>query len=186
MPDARYLLPMSEPSLPADLVIVGRIRRSHGVLGVVVVEPMTSSPELVFSPGRDLVAGTVKGDPSVPERVLRIEMAEPFQGGFRVQFSGIAGRDEAERWRDRYVLSPRAGLPEPDENQVYLYDLIGLTVEGAAGEVIGSVEAYYELRHDVMIEVARPSGSVMIPYRFVTEVDLNGRRLVVEPPEGLL
>ena len=176
---------MSEQSLP-DLVIVGRVRRAHGVHGVLVVEPMTASPEVVFAPGRELIAGTVSGDPAVPERVLRIEMAEPFQGGFRVRFAGIAGRDEADGWRNRYVLAPRAQLPPPDEDEVYLYDLVGLKVERPDGEVVGRVESYYELPHDVMIEVARQGGSVMIPYRFVTEVDLNNGRLVVEPPEGLL
>jgi 16S rRNA processing protein RimM len=169
-----------------DLVVVGRIRRSHGVLGVVVVEPMTASPEDVFTPGRDLIAGTAKGEAAVPGRTLRIEMAEPFQGGFRVQFTGIADRNEADRWRDRYVLSHRTDLPEPDENEVYLHDLVGLTVVGPGGEVVGAVQAYYELPHDVMLEVDRPGGSVMIPYRFVSEMDLEAKRIVVDPPEGLL
>lgn len=170
----------------SDLVIVGRIRRSHGVLGVVVVETMTAGAEEVFSPGRALVAGTVKGEPTVPERPLHIEMAEPFKGGFRVQFREIAGRDEADRWRNRYVLAPRETLPEPSADEIYLHDLVGLHVERAGGEEVGRVEAYYELPHDIMIEVAREGGSVMVPYRFVTEVDLEGKRLVVEPPDGLL
>ena len=174
----------AEPS--SDLVVVGRIRRAHGLHGVVVVEPMTASPELVFAAERELVAGTVKGEAAVPPRVLRIEMAEPFQGGFRVQFDAIGDRNEADRWRDRYVLSPRAELPEPRDDEIYLYDLIGLTAEAKNGEIVGRVQAYYELKHDVMIEVERPDGSVMIPYRFVSEVDLEGKRLVVEPPEGLL
>jgi 16S rRNA processing protein RimM len=169
-----------------DLVVVGRIRRSHGVLGVLVVEPLTASAGDVFVPGRTLIAGTVKGEAAVPERLLRIEMAEPFQRGFRVHFAGIADRDEADRWRDRYVLAPRAELPEPGEDEIYLHDLVGLTVEGKGGDVVGRVEAYYQLPHDVMIEVARPGDSVMIPYRFVTSIDLEGKRLVVEPPDGLL
>lgn len=169
-----------------DLVVVGRIRNSHGVKGVVVVEPMTASPGEVFTPGRELVAGTVKGEAAVPSRMLRIDMAEPFKEGFRVQFAGIADRNEADRWRNRYVLSPRAELPEPDEGEIYLHDLVGLTAVGPNGEVIGAVQAYYELPHDVMIEVDRPAGSVMIPYRFVSEVDLEAKRVVVEPPEGLL
>ena len=169
-----------------DLVVVGRIRRSHGVKGVVVVEPMTASAEEVFVPGRELVAGTVKGAAASPAKLLRIEMAEPFQGGFRVQFDAITGRDEADRWRDRHVLSPRAELPEPDENEIYLHDLIGLTVEEVNGAEVGKVLAYYELRHDVMIEVSREKGSVMIPYQFVTEVDLEAGKLVAQLPEGLL
>ncbi len=179
-------MPEETPGASSDLVAVGRIRRSHGVLGVLVVEPMISRPETFFTPGRELIAGTIKGDPAVPERVLRIEMAEPFQGGFRIQFSGIDERNEADRWRNRYVLVSRAELPEPDENEIYLYDLVGLTVEGQGGDVIGRVEAYYELPHDAMIEVERAGGSVMIPYRFVTQVDLERKRLVVDPPEGLL
>ena len=171
---------------PDDLVVVGRIRRAHGVLGVVVVEPMTAGADEVFTPGRQLIAGTVKGESAVPERSLRIEMAEPFQGGFRVQFDAITERNEADRWRNRSLLLRRAELPEPNENEIYLHDLIGMTVQDQRGESVGLVEAYYELPQDIMIEVARGGGSVMVPYRFVTEVDLAGKRVVVDPPEGLL
>lgn len=169
-----------------DLVVVGRIRRAHGVLGVVVVEPMTADAEEVFTPGRQLIAGTVKGEAAIPERMLRIAMAEPFQGGFRVHFDAITDRNEADRWRNRSVLAPRAELPEPKENEIYLHDLIGLSVLDQRGEAVGRVEAYYELPHDIMIEVARSGDSVMVPYRFVTEVDFAAKRVVVDPPEGLL
>ena len=168
------------------MVIVGRIRRSHGVKGVVVVETMTAGAEDVFSAGKELVAGTVKGEAVVPPSMLRIEMAEPFMGGYRVQFAEITDRNEADRWRNRYVLADRSELPEPGEDEIYLHDLVGLTVHDTAGTEIGQVEAYYELPHDVMVEVARKDDSVMVPYRFVTEVDLEGKRLVVAPPEGLL
>jgi 16S rRNA processing protein RimM len=171
---------------PDDLVVVGRIRRAHGVFGVVVVEAMTASAADVFVPGRQLIAGTTKPVAVVPEKMLRVEMAEPFQGGFRVQFDAISGRNEADRWRNRYVLSPRSELPEPGENEIYLHDLIGLVVLDRNGEAVGQIEAYYELPQDIMIEVARAEGSVMIPYRFVTEVDIEGKRVVVDPPEWLL
>ena len=170
---------------PESLVIVGRIRRSHGVKGVVVVETMTAGAEDVFSAGKQLIAGTVKGEPTVPAMPLRIEMAEPFMGGYRVQFAEITDRNEADRWRNRYVLAPREELPAPGNDEIYLHDLVGLFVEHN-GSTIGRVEAYYELPHDVMVEVKRDADSVMVPYRFVTSVDLEGKRLVVEPPEGLL
>jgi 16S rRNA processing protein RimM len=169
-----------------DLVVVGRIRRSHGVKGVVVVEPTTASADEVFVPGREFIAGTIKGEAATPEKILRVEMAEPFQGGYRVLFDAIADRNEADRWQNRCLLAPREGLPEPDEGEFYLHDLVGLTVEDSTAAVLGRVVAYYELKHDVMIEVGREQDTVMIPYQFVTEVDLEGKRLVVEPPEGLL
>lgn len=174
------------PESDEQLVVVGRIRRAHGLKGVVVVEPMTASADEVFIAGREFVVGNVKGEAVSPEKRVRVEMAEPFQGGYRVQFDLITDRDEADRWRLRHLLALRDELPEPKENEIYLHDLVGLTVEGANAEIIGQVVAYYELRHDVMIEVSKGVGTVMIPYRFVTEVDLEGKRLVAKPPEGLL
>lgn len=179
-------MPVTTSGPADDLVAVGRIRRSHGLDGVVVVEPMTSSKDEVYAVGRALLAGSVKGDVTTPHRRLHIDMAEPFQGGFRVQFTEIVGRDAADLWRDRYLLLPRAELPEPEEGEVYLHDLVGLQVEREGGEVLGTVQAYYELPHDVMIEVGRGDGSVLIPYRFVSEVDVAAKRIVVEPPEGLI
>ena len=169
-----------------SVVIVGRIRRSHGLKGVVVIETMTAGAEDVFAEGKELVAGTVKGEAAVPPQTLRIEMAEPFMGGYRVQFAEITDRNEADHWRNRYVLTHRSELPEPGDDEIYLHDLVGLSVHDADGTEIGRVEAYYELPHDIVVEVARESGSVMVPYRFVTEVDLDARRIVVTPPEGLL
>jgi 16S rRNA processing protein RimM len=168
------------------LVIVGRIRRAHGVKGVVVVEAMTGGADEVFSAGRQFIAGTVKGEAALPEKTLHVEMAEPFQGGFRVQFTEIADRNEADRWRNRYVLAHRDELPEPDEDEIYLHDLVGLRVEDQTGATVGQVLAYYELPHDVMVEVGRPNDTVMVPYRFVTTIDLEGKRIVIDPPDGLL
>lgn len=169
-----------------SLVIVGRIRRSHGVHGVVVVEPLTAGAGDVFIQGREFLAGTTSGETLQPERVLTVEMVEPFQGGYRVQFAEIADRTEADRWRDRCLLAPRDTLPAPDEGALYLHDLLGLRVIGREGMPVGTVEAWYELPHDVMLEVARPGGAVMIPYRFVTGVDLERGVVEVDPPEGLL
>jgi ribosomal 30S subunit maturation factor RimM len=46
----------------------------------------------------------------------------------------------------------------------------------------------YELPNGVMLDVRRPNGSVLIPFRpeVVTQVDIGERRLVISPPDGLL
>jgi 16S rRNA processing protein RimM len=46
----------------------------------------------------------------------------------------------------------------------------------------------YELPQGIMLDVRRANGSVLIPFRpeVVTKVDLAGRRLIVDPPEGLI
>jgi 16S rRNA processing protein RimM len=173
-----------------DLAIVGRVRKAHGIRGELVVEPLTNAPDAVFAPGRRLCAGTVTGDPAPDERTLVVEESRPFKGGgWIVAFEGIFDRNEAELWRERYLLAPRAELDPIAEDEVYLHDLLGLEVvllESA--EHVGEVTDVYELPQGVMLDVRRAKGSVLIPFRpeIVQRVELEARRLIIDPPEGLL
>ena len=123
----------------------------------------------------------------MPARTLHIEMAEPFKERLPRAVHGNRRPQRGRAWRDRYVLSPAPTCPRLTRDEVYLHDLVGLRVEDQGGEVVGKVLAYYELPHDVDDRGRAPrADTVMIPYRFVTEVDLEAKRLVVEPPDGLL
>jgi 16S rRNA processing protein RimM len=173
-----------------DLTIVGRVRRAHGIRGELVIEPLTNAPDAVFAPGRRLLAGTVEGDPAPDERALVVEESRPFKGGgWIVAFAEIADRNEAERWRERYLLAPRSELDPVAEDEVYLHDLLGLEVVlHPSAERVGEVTDVYELPQGVMLDVRREKGSVLIPFRgeIVQRVDLAARRLIIDPPAGLL
>ena len=172
-----------------DLTIVGRVRRAHGIHGELVVEPLTDVPDAVFAPGRRVFAGTVDGDPAPDGRALIVEESRPFKGGWIVAFTSIADRNEAERWRERYLLAPKSELAPTAEGEFYVHDLFGLSVVRAGTlERIGEVTNVYELPQGILLDVRRPVGSVLVPFRseVVTEVDLAGRRLIIEPPEGLI
>lgn len=173
-----------------ELTIVGRVRRAHGIHGELVIEPLTDVPDAVFAPGRRVFAGTIDGDPSPDGRSLVVEESRPFKGGgWIVAFAGLVDRNEAERWRDRYVLAPRSELEPVGEHEVYVHDLFGLSVVRAGSmEPVGEVTDVYELPQGIVLDVRRPKGTVMIPFRpeVVTHVDVAARRIVVDPPEGLL
>jgi 16S rRNA processing protein RimM len=173
-----------------ELTIVGRVRRAHGIRGEVVIEPLTDAPDAVFAPGRRVFSGTVQGDPAPDARELVVKNSRPFKGGgWIVAFEGFADRNEAERWRNRSVLAPSSELAPAGEHEVYLHDLLGLTVVHArSSETIGDVTDVYEVPQGIMLDVRRPGGSVLIPFRpeVVTRVDLAARQLAIDPPEGLL
>jgi len=181
--------PLSDVTAP-DLTIVGRVRRAHGIHGELVIEPLTDAPDAVFAAGRRVFAGTADGNPAPDKRELVVEESRPFKGGgWIVAFVGIADRNEAERWRERYLLAPVAELEPLAEGEVYLHDLPGLRVVlDGSGELVGEVTDVYELPHGVMLDVRRENGSVLIPFRpeVVTKVDIGERRLVIAPPDGLL
>ena len=172
----------------APLVIVGRIRRAHGIRGEVVVEPRTHTPDAVFAPGARVLAGTVTGDPDPAGRTLRVRGARALRDLLLVAFDEIPDRTEASRWRDRYLLVPGVELSPPAEHEVYVHDLVGLRVVDAGGTAVGPVIGTYEVAGRLLLEVQRPAGIALIPYElaFVKRVDLEAKELVMSLPEGLL
>ena len=182
---------MPEP----EYAIVGLIRKAQGIRGEVVVEPLTDKPDVVFASGSRVFAGDSNGDLAKAHdvrgeetpRTLTIAASKPFKKGLIVRFEEIGDRDTAELWRGRYVLAPFSELPPLDEDQVYLHDLVGLRVESSTGKPLGSVSGFYELPQGVMLDVATPRGSVLVPYRpeVIVRTDLQTRTVVINDEIGL-
>jgi 16S rRNA processing protein RimM len=182
---------MSTSPSPADLLVVGRVRRAHGIRGEVVVEAITDEPGAVFAPGRRVFAGTTTGTVSRDRQELHVEHASPFKGGLIVKFGEIPDRNAAETWRDRYVLLPVSELPPPEEGEVYVHDLPGMRVVRVGGAPVGVVVEVYELPQGLVLEVkhdAPRSGTAMVPFdeRTVTSVDADARVITIDPIDGLL
>ena len=181
---------MAEP----EYAIVGLIRKAQGIRGEVIVEPLTTKPDVVFASGSRVFAGDANGDLAAPRDVrgeeerttLTIEHSKPFKSGLIVQFEELRDRNAAELWRGRYLLAPFSELPPLAEDEVYLHDLVGMTVSAPGGKELGRVTNYYELPHGVLLDVATPRGSVMIPYRpeIIKSTDREGRSLVVDSSSG--
>jgi len=169
------------------LIIVGRIRKAHGIRGDLVVEPITDDPDAVFTQGRRFMAGTTTGDPARDAAELRIATARPFKGGYIVHFDGIADRNQAELWRDRFLLAPADELSPPADDEIYVHELPGMRVELQSGESVGTVLDTYELPQGLTLDVQRERDTVMIPYdRVVVSVDRDARVIRIDPPVGLL
>jgi len=171
-----------------ELLIVGRLRKAHGIRGALVVEPLTDAPAAVFAAGRRLLVGTPNGDPDPAGRALVVESAraQP-DGSVIVQFSGIADRTAAERWRDRYLLAPAGDLQPPADGEVYVHELPGMTVELPSGQSLGSVSGVLDLPQGLALEVTDGARTAILPFHaeFVRHVDRAARRIVAIPPHGL-
>ncbi|HET7623361.1 MAG TPA: ribosome maturation factor RimM [Gemmatimonadaceae bacterium] len=173
---------------PPELMIVGRLRRAHGIRGELDVEPLTDAPAAVFAAGRAIRVGTAEGDPDPAGRTLTVRRARPQgDGSILVSFDEILDRTEAERWRGRYLLAPASELEPPSEGEVYVHELAGMSVLLADGEKLGVVSDVIELPQGLALEVSRDSGSVVLPFHeeFIESVDRAARTIVATPPEGL-
>ena len=173
---------------PPELLIVGRLRKAHGIRGALVVQPLTDAPDAVFAAGRRLLVGTPNGDPDPAGRALVVESArvQP-DGSVIVQFEGVADRTAAERWRDRYLLAHAHELEPPADGEVYVHELPGMTVERPTGESLGTVAQVIELPQGLALEITNGATTGLLPFHaeFVRRVDRAGRRIVADPPNGL-
>jgi 16S rRNA processing protein RimM len=103
-----------------------------------------------------------------------------------VRVEGVADRTAAEGWVGAEVLAEREQLGEAGEDSHFWADLEGLPVVTASGEAVGTVTGLYETGGVDVLVVAGERGEKLVPLAPYVEVDLAGRRIVVDPPEGLL
>ena len=168
------------------LMVVGRLRKPHGLKGEYTVFPLTDDPAAVFAPGRALsrmdLAGTVLGEP------IEIERSRGYHREWLVKFRGVEARDELDLWRGQFLAAPKDTLTPPAEGEVYLHELEGFAVRSVDGTPLGIVSGMYELPAGLMLEVQGPAREFLLPFRkqFVRAVDREGRVLTVELPEGMV
>jgi 16S rRNA processing protein RimM len=173
MPDARH-------------IVVGRLRKPHGLKGDSTLFPLTDNPERVLAPGESVWLVGLEGE--VVAGPLTIERSRSYHRAWLVKFVGADGREALEPWRGLFLAVPAEVLQPPEGDEVYLHELAGFAVRQPDGTPLGLVSAVYELPAGFMIEVQGPRREFLLPYRkeFVREVDRAGRKLVVTPPEGLI
>lgn len=169
-----------------DHVLVGRLRKPHGLKGECNLFPLTDDPATIFAPGReiwvvDLAGETVAGP-------LTVERSREYHREWLVKFAGVNSRDALDPFRAHFLGVPADRLTPPGEDEVYLHELDGFSVRLPDGTPLGLVSAVYELPAGIMIEVQGPKREFLLPYKkeFVRQVDRAGRRLTVLPPEGLV
>jgi 16S rRNA processing protein RimM len=164
-----------------DRVCLGAITGAHGVRGQVKVKPFTEDPA-------DIAAyGPVTDEAG--ERRFAISVTGMAKGQVLAKLEGISDRNAAEALRGTRLYVERSALPDTDDGSFYHADLVGLRVEGRDGEKIGTVTALYDFGAGDVVEIHCIDGeSRMLPFTetVVPVVDLEGGRLVVEPPEGSL
>lgn len=165
---------------------VGRLGRPHGNGGEMMVWPLTDHPGSTFAPGVVLLPGDDAPDVDLPP--LEITGSRPFQQGWLVTFAGIETRTEAGTLRGCYLYRALAEVEPLAEGEVFQHQLLGLEVVTVSGAPVGTVREVYEMMPADLLEVRGEEGTHMIPMLkdIVVEIDVEGGRLVVDPPEGLL
>ncbi|MGH2542042.1 MAG: ribosome maturation factor RimM [Ardenticatenaceae bacterium] len=164
-------------------VTVGKITSAHGVRGEVKVALFVDDPEFL----RD--AKFLILESRTQRKRMEIQSMRFHQGQALIRFQGITGRDEAERLRGRELSLPLELLPDLAEDEYYVAEIVGLTVESEEGEVLGEVaEVMFTGANEVYVVRGGPYGEILLPAieSVVQSVALDEGRIRVALPEGLL
>jgi 16S rRNA processing protein RimM len=168
---------MAEPE-GSNRVVLAVITGAHGIRGEVRLKCFATSLDY---------GALDRSDGGPPLEVLSLR---PAKDGVIARFAGVTDRNAADALKGVELSVPRERLPEPDPDEFYFADLVGLAAERLDGTPLGEVIAVHNYGAGDVIEVqlAGSLETILVPFtrQAVPEIDVTARRLVIDPPEGLL
>jgi 16S rRNA processing protein RimM len=171
------------PDAPGGLIPFAVVGRPHGLRGEVPLRLFNDdAADLREAPLPLSVRLRLGG----AERTLVLTDVRPTGQGLLARFEGIGTRDEAATLTNGELWVPREWLPPPADDEFYVEDLIGCQVVDTAGQPRGTVRASFWNGGQDVLTIAGPGGEeLLVPAvpEFIVEVDLEARRVVVDPHE---
>jgi 16S rRNA processing protein RimM len=177
-------MPVTSPRF----LILARVTRPHGIRGDLRIQIMTRFPERL----PELGAVYLGADPEDPATVRKMPVAWARRDNseyWLLHLEGIDHRDAADAFRNQYVLVSLEDAVPLEEDEIYLFQVIGLEVRTTAGIALGRVQDVIETgANDVYVVQGGPYGEVLIPAIQSVIVDTNVETgiLTIRLPAGLV
>ncbi len=166
-------------SRKSDRIKVGKIVSAVGIRGEVKVYPYTDYLER-FEELEGVYAA---------EEWLEIEKVRYQKNMVIIKFETVDDRNAAEGMRDRFLTIDREDLRELEEDEYFIFDLIGLEAQDTGGKRLGVVSDVIQNTAQDLYEIKTDRGKKhLIPAvrEFVPEIDIDRGIMVINPIEGLL
>lgn len=166
----------------SDFVVIGLLKRAHGVGGEVAVQPVSDMPE------RFKVLEHVLVRHGSTTREVAVEGVRRKGGSVLLKLDGVDDRTAAGALMGAEIGVSRNDVYPIPEGTYYVFDLIGCKVVGEGGRDIGLIDDVWKTPANDVFAVKTASGEVLIPVvqSVVKEIDLRRKVVKIEEIEGLL
>lgn len=164
-----------------EYLVVGFLRRPHGVKGELLMDVHTDFPERLKT-GRTIFLGDER-------RPMAIASARYVATGMLVRFRGVKSPEEAGQYRNTWVYVPTRDRPKLPEGEYYHHQLIGLIVATDEGHELGVLVDIIETgANDVYVVRDADGKEVLLPAipPVILEVRLDDRQMRVHLLDGLI
>jgi len=166
-----------------ELVAIAKIVKPRGLKGEVVAEVLSDFPER-FEGLEDVTV--VLGDGTRSQ--LKIEECWFQSDRMVLKFAGLDSIEAVEQLRDAEICVDESEAVELGPDEYFDWQLTGCQVVTAAGNSIGSVAGFMRTGGTEILEVKGDDKDFLVPFAesICTKVDIENKRIVIDPPEGLL
>lgn len=165
-----------------DFILLGRITRPHGIRGEVKIHPYPGRPEN-FLHYREISIGPEDNGERIP---YTIEQSRLQGDSVLLRLRGCTDRDQAGALAGMAVWLRRCDLPEPDEDEFYVIDLIGRRAIIDDNLVVGEITGILETGAHDILTVTGDGREYLIPLRSEFIVSIGDEEVVLSLPPGLL
>lgn len=168
---------------PHELIHVGKVIGPHGIKGLLKIYSFSGNLESLRAAGKVILKA-----PSGETQEFGIKSAAFHSGKLILALDGFDDINQVPPFAGYEVCLLRSQLPEPDENEYYWCDLIGLEVVTADGAALGSIVEIFDIGSNDIYVVRGKGKEYLIPAiaSVIGSVDLESGKMVVTPLEGLL
>ena len=161
-------------------LVVGFLRRAHGVRGEMLMDLHTDFPERLRA-GRKLFVGE-------EHKPLTLEGVRPHAKGRLVKFKTVETPEEAGRFRNQWVYVRASDVPALPADQIYQPELFGFKVVDEGDELLGELVEIIETGANDVYVVKDDSGrELLLPAipSVILDLDPVRRLMRVHLLEGL-
>jgi 16S rRNA processing protein RimM len=166
-----------------ELVTIAKIVRPRGLRGEVVADLLTDFPDR-FRDLKDVIGVREDGTRSN----LKIEDFWFQKERVVLRFAGIDSVELAEGLRNLDICIPESAAAELEEGEFFDWQLAGCEVATIEGTRLGTVREIMRTGGTEILVVEDGDREFLIPFAeaICPEVDIENKRIMVDPPEGLL
>ncbi len=157
---------------------VGRLRRSHGVQGEMLMDVLTDFPERL-KPGKIVYIGNA-------HEPVKITGVRGHDRELIIHLDGLDTPEATARFRNAMVYVKASELPELPEGEYYHHQLLGLAVVDEAGQPLGELTDILETgANDVYVVKASDGKELLLPAveDVILDVNLEKHEIRARPPE---
>jgi 16S rRNA processing protein RimM len=164
-----------------DLITIGKITRTHGIRGQVIIR----NESRWYEPFKNIT--TIWLFQETGDFEVEIEEIIDFKDRIAIKFKGVQNPEDAQRMVGAEVKIDKEKLPILTNDEFYVFEISGFDVYSSEGQLLGKVNDVINApANDIIVVETRDKTEMLIPAAkaVIDEINRAEKRIVLNTIEG--